>query len=140
MNITLTQILIFIVTGLVFGSILLLMSLIVQKIFGIGRYRLIKSSEYECGVKPLEATNINSDIKYYLFALLFIAFDVEFVFLLPWAIYLAKYKVEVGDTQFMLFLFLEILLFVLVLGLGWLYALKADALEWAKSNHQLQEA
>lgn len=122
---TLFQVLLFCGVGLVFGGILAALSLIVQKVFGIGKKRFIKNSVYECGMKPLGKSQIQFDIKYYVFALLFIIFDVEFVFLMPWALSVAKAKGDILN-----FLIIEAFIFIAILGFGLLYAWRKKALEW----------
>ena len=82
----------------------------------------VKSSLYECGMRPigpLRWTQFN--FRYYTYALLFVIFDVEVVFIFPWAI---RFK------QLGLFAFAEMLIFVLILLIGWTYAWRKRALEW----------
>ena len=80
-----------------------------------------KSEPYECGV-PTEGNSwIQYNVGYYLFALIFLVFDVEIVFLFPWAVVLR----ELGMVAFV-----EILVFVAILFLGLLYAWKSGALKW----------
>lgn len=81
----------------------------------------VKNSPYECGEKPLGNAWIQFNVGYYLFALLFLVFDVESAFLYPWAVVLR----EVGVTGL-----IEIGIFILVLVLGLIYAWKKGALEW----------
>lgn len=81
----------------------------------------IKNSTYECGMELLGSADIQFDIKYYMYALMFVIFDVEAVFLFPWAV---KYK-ALG-----LYGFIEALIFILILVLGLVYVWKKDALEW----------
>jgi NADH-quinone oxidoreductase subunit A len=83
---------------------------------------LVKSSVYECGVEPIGPgrwTQFN--FRYYTYALLFVIFDVEAVFLYPWAI---QFK------QLGLFALFEMLVFVLILVVGLAYAWRKRALEW----------
>src|SRR3989338_4042899 len=86
MSSQLTQIAIFTIVGFALGIILLLLSATIQRIFGIYSPTKVKTEPYECGMKVFHDTKIQYDIKYYLFALMFIIFDVEFVFLVPWAV------------------------------------------------------
>ena len=81
----------------------------------------VKNSPYECGEKPVGHAWIQFNVGYYLFALLFLAFDVEAAFLYPWAVVLRKVGV-VG--------LIEIGIFILILILGLAYAWKKGALEW----------
>ena len=80
-----------------------------------------KLDPYECGVPTEGATWVQYNVGYYLFALIFLIFDVEIVFLFPWAVVLR----EVGMIAFV-----EILFFVFILFLGLLYAWKKGALRW----------
>jgi len=80
-----------------------------------------KWEPYECGVETIGPTWIQFKVGYYLFAILFLIFDVEIAFLVPWAVVMGK----VGIVAFV-----EIVLFFLVLGIGLLYAWKKQALRW----------
>lgn len=80
-----------------------------------------KAEPYECGIPTTGKTWIQLNVGYYLFALIFLIFDVELVFLYPWAV-VAK---AVGW-----FAFIEVLIFFFILFMGFLYAHKKGALKW----------
>lgn len=80
-----------------------------------------QAEPYESGVWPVGSARERVPIRYYLIAMLFLLFDVEAVFLYPWAVVARELK---------LFGLVEMLTFVGVLGLGFLYAWKRGALEW----------
>ncbi|MBP7189894.1 MAG: NADH-quinone oxidoreductase subunit A [Rickettsiaceae bacterium] len=80
-----------------------------------------KLGSYECGFDPIGTARQNFDVRFYLVAILFIIFDLEIMFLLPWAITLKKIGV-VGFISMMLFLF--------TLIIGFIYEWKKGALEW----------
>ena len=80
-----------------------------------------KEKTYECGMKPFGDSRVQFDIKYYLYALLFLIFDIEAVFLFPWA---------VSYNKLGLFALVEALIFIAMLVLGLVYAWKKDALKW----------
>jgi NADH:ubiquinone oxidoreductase subunit 3 (subunit A) len=82
----------------------------------------IKNTPYECGEIPLGSAWIQFNVGYYLFALMFLIFDVEAAFLYPWAVVLRV----VGFPGL-----IEVGIFLLVLILGLVYAWKKGALEWA---------
>lgn len=82
---------------------------------------VIKSEPYECGIPTAGPTWIQFDVGYYLFAIIYLIFDVETVLLFPWAVVMR----EIGMTAFV-----EILIFLTVLGLGLVYAWKKKALIW----------
>ena len=81
----------------------------------------VKNDTYECGVETVGSSWIQFNFRYYYFALLFVIFDVEAVFLLPWAIY---YR------QLGLFGLVEMGVFLMVLVVGFAYAWRKGALEW----------
>jgi len=81
----------------------------------------VKTDTYECGMKTIGSSWLQFNFRYYLYALLFVVFDVETVFLYPWAVHLKQLK---------LFGFVEMLVFILILVVGLVYAWKKRALEW----------
>lgn len=80
-----------------------------------------KLSSYECGFEPYEDTRHRFDVKFCLVAILFILFDIEVVFVLPWSISL---------SQLNLLGFWSMIDFLLELGIGFIYVWKMNALEW----------
>ena len=88
----------------------------------------MKDSAYECGMLPIGEGQSRFSVKFYLVAMLFVLFDIEVVFLVPWAV-VFKEAVASGATQF----FYGMLGFVGVLFLAYLYALNKGALNWKES-------
>lgn len=80
-----------------------------------------KNEPYECGIPTQGPSMIQFKVGYYLFAILFLIFDVETVFIFPWAVVMK----QVGLAAF-----IEIVIFFIVLGLGLIYAWKKKALKW----------
>jgi len=80
-----------------------------------------KTSTYECGVEPTKSARQRFPVRFYLIAMLFILFDIEAVFLYPWA----RLFRELG-----LFGLIEMAVFVFVLVIGLVYAWRKGALEW----------
>ncbi len=80
-----------------------------------------KSEAYECGFEAFEDARMKFDVRYYLIAILFIIFDLEIAFLFPWAV---VFK-QIGIVAL-----LEMLTFLLLLLLGFVYCWKKGALEW----------
>ncbi|MBF0614179.1 MAG: NADH-quinone oxidoreductase subunit A [Magnetococcales bacterium] len=80
-----------------------------------------KVTQYECGFSPLSAVRIPFDVRFYLIAILFVVFDIEAAFLFPWA---------VAFKQLGMIGFVEMILFLLVLLVGYAYVWKKGALEW----------
>ncbi len=85
----------------------------------------VKLSTYECGFGPVGG-RWSFNFRYYTFAILFVIFDIEAVFLYPWAV-----KFGVLSTQFGVFALIEALVFVAILTLGLAYAWRKGALEWS---------
>lgn len=81
----------------------------------------IKRSVYECGMIPIGDAHVRYTVRYYLFALLFVVFDVEAVFLYPWA---------VAYRHLGLYAFVEAVIFLAILGVGYVYAWRKRAMEW----------
>src|ERR1700740_3748790 len=100
---------------------------VIQNLLGYHRPNPLKNQPYECGMKPLQEAHVQFDIRYYLYALLFIVFDIEIVFLVPWAI-----STDVVKDQFHTpFLgALEMTAFILLLVVGLAYAWRKGALKW----------
>ena len=86
------------------------------------RYNKVKLEPYECGIEPLTDARDRYSIRYYLVAMLFLIFDVETVFMFPWAVNLDRLG---------LFGFIEMLVFLFILIVGYFYAWRKGALEWA---------
>jgi NADH-quinone oxidoreductase subunit A len=86
-----------------------------------------KISPYECGFEAFEDARMKFDVRYYLVAILFILFDLEIAFLFPWA---SIFKDIVASDSVRFFGFIEMLIFVFVLLVGYVYAWAKGALEW----------
>jgi NADH-quinone oxidoreductase subunit A len=103
------------------GIVIIFLNRMVTWLLGTAKQRRGKYEPYECGVPMLGATRDRFSVKFYLVALLFVLFDIETVFLLPYAVTYRQLGME-G--------FLGILSFVAVLGVGLLYILRRRVLEW----------
>ena len=86
----------------------------------------VKNSIYECGFETITERWNNFNFRYYSIALLFVIFDVEVVFLFPWAASFGTLSAEFG-----MFVLLEMVVFIGILMLGWIYAWKKGSLEWS---------
>ncbi len=109
----------FVLTFVAFSATLRLQRFISRKLAKLDTEKL-KMSIYECGPEVTKQPNTIS-VQFYLIALLFILFDVEIIFMFPWAI---DFK-ALGW-----FGFVEMVLFILLLAIGFVYAWKKGALEW----------
>ena len=86
-----------------------------------------KLSPYECGFEAFEDARMKFDVRFYLIAILFILFDLEIAFLFPWA---SIFKDIVATESIKVFGFVEMLVFVAILVVGYVYAWAKGALEW----------
>jgi len=109
-----------IVFGIV-GVLLVGGGIITSEIVAPKSYNKVKLETYECGIETQGPSWLQFNVGYYLFAILFLIFDVETVFLFPWAVVMKK----LGMVAF-----IEILIFLFILTLGLLYAWKKGALKW----------
>lgn len=113
--------------------ILLIVSLILAglvvglgHLFGPRRPTKVKQEPYESGMIPIGPAVRRIPVKFYVIAVLFILFDIEVVFFLPWAVVFTTFvKQGLG-----LFIFIEMLVFIAILLVGYIYAWKKGALEW----------
>jgi len=110
-------VLLFLLVAIAFaGGTIGLSSIIVPR-----RKNPVKMSSYECGVEPVGDARERFSVKFYLVAVLFILFYIEAVFLYPWA---------VSFNQLGLYGLIEMVLFIVILLVGYVYLLKKRALEW----------
>lgn len=110
-------ILLLVIVAVAFGCV----SLIFSSLIGQKKRSAVKLAPYESGCEPVGTARERFSIKFYLIAMLFILFDIEAVFLYPWAI---LYK------QLGVFGLVEMGLFIVILLVGYIYVWKKGALEW----------
>ena len=85
------------------------------------KYNRVKLQPYECGIEPVTDARDRYSVRYYLVAMLFVIFDVETVFMFPWAVIM---------DELLLFGLIEMLVFLLILVVGYAYAWRKGALDW----------
>jgi NADH-quinone oxidoreductase subunit A len=107
---------------LVIGIIVPIVPLIFSRLVAPRKPNPIKESTYECGIETVGDSWVQFKAQYYIFALIFLVFDVETVFLFPWALSL---------KQLPLFVVLEGVLFIAILVAGLVFAWRKGMLEWA---------
>lgn len=108
----------------IFFAIALILSvfiIILPKIFASKKYNKDKLESYECGFDTFSEARSKFDIRFYLISMLFIIFDLEIAFLIPWAVNLKETK---------MFGFYSMMFFLLILVIGFIYEWKKGALEW----------
>ena len=110
-------VLVFVVLAIIMGCAMVVANVILARF----RPDIEKNSPYECGFEPFEDARIKFDIRYYLIAILFILFDLEIAFLIPWALVFRQLGV---------YGFVVMSVFLLILVTGFIYVWKKGALEW----------
>ena len=113
--------LIFVGISVAFGAFVIIASYLV----GQHKPSPAKMAPYECGVATIGPSRRRIPIRYYLVAMLFLLFDIEIVFLYPWAVVFRDFKAVFG-----IFIFLEMLVFIGILIAAYVYVWKKGALEW----------
>jgi len=111
-------IVLFLAVAIGFAFVTLLPSRLLQTT----RYNKVKLEPYECGIEPTTDARDRYSVRYYLVAMLFVIFDVETVFLIPWAVMI---------DELALFGLIEMIIFLAILVTGYAYAWKKGALDWA---------
>ncbi|HAM35898.1 MAG TPA: NADH-quinone oxidoreductase subunit A [Elusimicrobia bacterium] len=107
----------FVAAGIVFGAGALIAAWLLRPSLPYAR----KLSTYECGIQPTGTSEVKLNIRFYVFALLFVVFDVEILYIYPWAVTVK----EVGSLALA-----EMAVFLAVLFLGLIYAWRKGALVW----------
>ena len=120
-----SAILVFLVMGIGF----LVFNLVIWRVIRPSRFSEEKLTTYECGENPTGTAWIQFNIRFYVFALLFIIFDVEAVFLLPWAVVFKKLGREQG-----LLPYVEGLVFIAILVVALAYVWRKGDLEWVRAE------
>jgi NADH-quinone oxidoreductase subunit A len=87
----------------------------------------VKDLPYECGITPVGDARERFSVKFYLVAMLFILFDIEIVFMYPWAVTFVQTVATHGQV-----ILGSMFLFVTVLLIGYIYAIKKGALDWSR--------
>ena len=143
----LAQIVIFVVLAFALPALgMILLAWVLQLALGYHRPNSLKNQPYECGMKPMQEALVQFDVRYYLYALLFILFDIEVIFIIPWlmatdslpsliigheAFESLKASQNVWELlQLRMIGPIELAMFILILAVGLVYAWKKGALEW----------
>jgi NADH-quinone oxidoreductase subunit A len=112
-----------VIVAILFAGSALLVSVLVGK---SGKRTRAKDTAYECGMLPQGEAPPRFSVKFYLVAMLFILFDLEIVFMYPWAV---VYREAIKQSSL---IFWSMLSFISILMIGYVYALRKGALDWKK--------
>mgnify|MGYP001277099934 CR=1 FL=1 len=102
-----------------------IINIIVSKILGPKKPNAEKLSTYESGMEPVGNARDKFSVKYYMVSVLFILFDIEVVFLYPWAVSFVNF-----EPAKMVYSFISVIVFVVILFIGYFYVIKKGALKW----------
>jgi NADH-quinone oxidoreductase subunit A len=119
----------FLIHVVIVGGIAVAM-VVLSQLVGRHRWTAAKMSPYECGILPTGDARQRFSVKFYLVAMLFILFDVEVVFLYPWAVIFKELK---------MFGFWEMLVYIGVILVGFFYIWKKGVLDWSKPETERSE-
>ena len=117
-------VLLHIIVAVGFATVALLANLILGR---AGTNNPTKDTAYECGITPAPGPQPRFSVKFYLVAMLFILFDIEIVFMYPWAVVFKDFIAQFGTV-----ILWSMLSFVIILMVGYIYAIKKGALDWSK--------
>ena|SRR5579862_6285651 len=112
------------IVAIVFAVSALIISVLLGK---AGRRNAVKDSAYECGMLAEGAVQPRFSVKFYLVAMLFILFDVEIVFMYPWAVVYTDFVKLHGSI-----IFFSMLSFITIITVGYVYAIKKGVLDWKR--------
>ena len=111
----------FVFASLIGGAMLLLPHLVARR-----RPTPVKDSAYECGKDPIGSPRQRFTVAFYLVAMIFILFDIEAIFVIPWAVVFKDLAGEISKG----FVFAEMMVFILILLAGYIYAWKKGTFDW----------
>jgi len=124
------KILVFLITGLILtGGILLL-----NKLIAPYKPNPEKLTSYECGEEPTGSSWVQLNSRFYVIALIFLLFDVEMVFVFPWATVFGSHELIAEDSRWGWLSLIEMFVFMLILILGLIYVWAQGDLEWIKTK------
>ncbi|CAN5359146.1 NADH-quinone oxidoreductase subunit A [soil metagenome] len=142
-SLQLGEIFLFVAVGFALPALgMILLAWVLQLALGYHRPNSIKNQPYECGMKPMQEALVQFDVRYYLYAILFILFDIEIIFIIPWLLATDSIpRLLVGAEAVSQMLPAELLklrmigpieisMFLVILVVGLVYAWKKGALEW----------
>jgi NADH-quinone oxidoreductase subunit A len=119
-----------ILAGVFFAASTLAISVLIGK---RGRRSAAKDQPYECGKDPIGPTHSRFSVKFYLVAMLFILFDIEVVFMYPWAV---TYREMSQDKTLLISPMISMFSFIGILFVGYIYALKKKAFDWTHNPNR----
>src|SRR5215216_6531763 len=118
--------------GFAVGNVLL------SQLVGQRKRTKTKLMPYECGKDPVGSARERFSVKFYLIAMIFILFDIELIFMMPWAVVFKRLAAQ-GDA-IRRFAYIEMMVFVGLLFIGYIYVVKKGAFDWSEKARREAEA
>lgn len=118
--------------GFAVGNVLL------SQFVGQRKQTRTKLMPYECGKDPVGSARERFSVKFYLIAMIFILFDIEVIFLIPWAVVFKPFAAAGSDMR--LLIYVEMMVFVALLLVGYIYVVKKGAFDWGERARTEAEA
>ena len=118
--------------GFAVGNVLL------SQLVGQRKSTRTKLMPYECGKDPVGSARERFSVKFYLIGMIFILFDIEVIFLIPWAVVFRTFTEAGGAAR--LLIYVEMMLFVVLLLVGYVYIVKKGAFDWGERARREAEA
>jgi NADH-quinone oxidoreductase subunit A len=113
-------------------------NIILSQFVGQRKRTRTKLMPYECGKDPVGSARERFSVKFYLIAMLFILFDIEVIFLVPWAVVFKSLAAQGTDMRW--FVYLEMMVFIGLLLVGYIYVVKKGAFDWGEKARREAEA
>jgi NADH-quinone oxidoreductase subunit A len=113
-------------------------NVILSQFVGQRKSTRTKLMPYECGKDPVGSARERFSVKFYLIAMIFILFDIEVIFLIPWAVVFKTFAAS--SSQMRLLIYVEMMLFVVLLLVGYIYVVKKGAFDWGERARREAEA
>jgi NADH-quinone oxidoreductase subunit A len=104
-------------------------NIVLSHVIGRRKDTRAKLLPYECGMDPVGSAHQRFSIKFYLVAMLFILFDIEAIFLVPWAVVFKRLSLQLSPA----FVFLEMMIFIVVLLVGYIFVWRKGMFDWNRS-------
>jgi NADH-quinone oxidoreductase subunit A len=113
-------------------------NILLSQLVGQRKSTRTKLMPYECGKDPVGSARERFSVKFYLIAMIFILFDIEVIFLVPWAVVFKQLAAESALMRNLVYV--EMMLFVLLLLVGYIYVVKKGAFDWGERARREAEA
>ncbi|MGE8300096.1 MAG: NADH-quinone oxidoreductase subunit A [Sphingobacterium paramultivorum] len=122
---------------LLIGALLVCATIFLARLISPKKNNPIKSGTYECGEDPIGSSWVQFNPRFYVIALVFLLFDVELIFIFPWATVFGQSEYIAADGRWGWFTMIEMAMFIGILILGLVFVWKKGDLEWVKPNVSL---